>query len=107
MLSMIREGTISGKIAKDVFEEMVRTHESPGAIVEKKGLVQVSDTAALEKIIDGVLENNKGQVETYLGGKQQVFGFLIGEAMKATKGKANPKIVNELLRKKLDALRGT
>jgi aspartyl-tRNA(Asn)/glutamyl-tRNA(Gln) amidotransferase subunit B len=105
MINLIADNTISGKIAKDVFEEMLKTQESPKAIVHRKGLVQVSDAGAIEQIIDDVLTKNKGQVETYLGGKTQVFGFLIGETMKATKGKANPKIVNELLKKKLDSLK--
>jgi aspartyl-tRNA(Asn)/glutamyl-tRNA(Gln) amidotransferase subunit B len=101
MINLIVEGTISGKIAKDVFEEMLKTKQSPRTIVEKKGLVQVSDVSAIEKIVDEVLANNRGQVDTYLSGKVQVFGFFVGETMKASKGKANPKIVNEVLRKKL------
>jgi aspartyl-tRNA(Asn)/glutamyl-tRNA(Gln) amidotransferase subunit B len=105
MIDLIVDGTISGKIAKDVFEEMLKTCESPGAVVERKGLVQVSDTAALEKVVDEVLSANKSQVESYLSGKTQVFGFFVGATMKATKGKANPKVVNELLRKKLEGRR--
>jgi aspartyl-tRNA(Asn)/glutamyl-tRNA(Gln) amidotransferase subunit B len=105
MINLIADSTISGKIAKDVFEEMLKSQESPGAIVERKGLAQVTDIGAIEQIIEGVLTKNKGQVETYFGGKVQVFGFLVGETMKATKGKANPKIVNDLLKKKLDSLK--
>lgn len=105
MINLITEGTISGKIAKDVFEEMLKTKESPKAIVEKQGLVQVSDAGAIEKIVDEVLADNKDQIEKYLSGKNQVFGFFVGETMKASKGKANPNIVNELLRKKLDLLK--
>jgi aspartyl-tRNA(Asn)/glutamyl-tRNA(Gln) amidotransferase subunit B len=105
MINLIADNTISGKIAKDVFEEMLKSHETPKVIVERKGLVQVSDVSAIEQIIDEVLTKNKGQVESYLGGKQQVFGFLVGETMKATKGKANPKIVNDLLKKKLDSMK--
>jgi aspartyl-tRNA(Asn)/glutamyl-tRNA(Gln) amidotransferase subunit B len=105
MINLIADNTISGKIAKDVFEEMLKSHETPKEIVERKGLVQVSDISAIEQIIDDVLMKNKRQVETYLGGKQQVFGFLVGETMKATKGKANPKIVNDLLKKKLDSMK--
>ena len=105
MINLIADNTISGKIAKDVFEEMLKSHEPPTVIVERKGLVQLSDISAIEQIIDDVLMKNKGQVETYLGGKQQVFGFLVGETMKATKGKANPKIVNDLLKKKLDSMK--
>lgn len=103
MINLITNGTISGKIAKDVFEEMLKTEESPTIIVEKKGLVQVSDTGAIEKIVNEVLANNRDQIEKYLGGKNQVFGFFVGETMKASKGKANPKIVNELLKRKLDS----
>ncbi|MEX0736959.1 MAG: Asp-tRNA(Asn)/Glu-tRNA(Gln) amidotransferase subunit GatB [Bacteroidota bacterium] len=101
MINLIVDGTISGKIAKEVFEEMIKTKESPKAIVERKGLVQVSDEGAIEQAVDGILAANKGQVESYLGGKQQVFGFFVGETMKAMKGKANPKIVNEILKRKL------
>jgi len=75
------------------FEEMLTTHESPKAIVEKKGLMQVSDESVIEKIIDEILANNQGQVEQYKSGKQQVFGFFVGQTMKAMKGKANPKVV--------------
>jgi len=106
MIDLIIDGTISGKIAKEVFEEMLNTREAPRAVVERKGLVQVSDTGALEKIIDEVLAANGAQVESYLSGKTQVFGFLVGAAMKATKGKGNPKLVNELLRKKLEQREG-
>jgi aspartyl-tRNA(Asn)/glutamyl-tRNA(Gln) amidotransferase subunit B len=89
-----------------VFEEMVKTCEFPRAVVERKGLVQVTDSGALEKIIDEVLAANKSQVESYLAGKTQVFGFLVGAAMKATKGKGNPKLVNELLKRKLEQRSG-
>lgn len=106
MIDLIVDGTISGKIGKDLFEEMLNSKDSPKAIVEKKGLLQVSDAEAIEKTVDTVLANNQEQVEKYLGGKEQVFGFLVGETMKAMKGKANPKIVNDLLRKKLDGLKG-
>lgn len=105
MINLIVDGTISGKIAKDVFEEMLQTKESPKAIVEKKGLVQISDTGAIEKVIGEMLQKNAEQVQTYLSGKHQVFGFFVGETMKAMKGKANPKIVNELLRRKLEELK--
>ncbi len=105
MINLIVDGTISGKIAKDVFEEMLKTKQQPRVIVERKGLMQVSDATALEAIVDKVLEKNAGQVAEYLSGKMQVFGFLVGESMKATKGKGNPKIVNELLRKRLDEMK--
>jgi aspartyl-tRNA(Asn)/glutamyl-tRNA(Gln) amidotransferase subunit B len=103
MINLIIDGTISGKIAKDVFEEMLKTNEPPKAIVEKKGLVQVSDVAAIEKVIDEILATNQGQVEQYKSGKQQVFGFFVGQTMKAMKGKANPKVVNEVLQRKLSS----
>jgi len=92
---------ISGKIAKEVFDEMLKTQEHPKVIVERKGLVQVSDAGALEKIIDEILSKNPAQLGEYRKGKAQLLGFFVGEAMKATKGKGNPKVVNEILRKKL------
>lgn len=101
MINLIVDGTISGKIAKEVFEEMLISKDSPKTIVEKKGLLQVSDVSAIEKIIDEILAGNHGQVEQYKSGKTQVFGFFVGQTMKAMKGKANPKIVNEILEKKL------
>ncbi len=101
MIGLITDGTISGKIAKDVFEEMLKSKESPKTIVEKKGMAQVSDGSAIEKVIDAILDKNKAQVEEYKNGKTQVFGFFVGQTMKEMKGKANPKIVNELLKKKL------
>jgi aspartyl-tRNA(Asn)/glutamyl-tRNA(Gln) amidotransferase subunit B len=101
MIDLIVDGTISGKIAKDVFEEMLKTQDSPKSIVEKKGLMQVSDESAIEKVIDEILASNQGQVEQYKSGKQQVFGFFVGATMKTMKGKANPKVVNEVLKRKL------
>jgi aspartyl-tRNA(Asn)/glutamyl-tRNA(Gln) amidotransferase subunit B len=102
MIGLIGDGTISGKIAKEVIVEMFGSGKSAKAVVEEKGLVQISDTGALEAIIQGVIDGNPAQVEQYRGGKQQVFGFLIGQTMKATQGKANPKLLNEMLRKALD-----
>jgi aspartyl-tRNA(Asn)/glutamyl-tRNA(Gln) amidotransferase subunit B len=101
LLALIDTGTISGKIAKTVFDEMYRTGREPAAIVEEKGLVQVSDTGEIERIIDGIMAANIGQVEEYRGGKEKVFGFFVGQVMRASKGKANPAVVNELLLKKL------
>jgi aspartyl-tRNA(Asn)/glutamyl-tRNA(Gln) amidotransferase subunit B len=101
MLALIDKGTISGKIAKTVFEEMWQSGRSPAAIVEEKGLVQVSDTGEIEGIIDAIMTANMGQVEEYRGGKEKVFGFFVGQVMRASKGKANPAVVNELLAKKL------
>ncbi|MHB8709924.1 MAG: Asp-tRNA(Asn)/Glu-tRNA(Gln) amidotransferase subunit GatB, partial [Desulfuromonadales bacterium] len=101
LLKLIDSGTISGKIAKTVFDEMWATGHEPERIVEEKGLVQVSDSGTIEPIIDEIIAANPGQVEEYRGGKEKVFGFFVGQVMKASKGKANPALVNELLKKKL------
>jgi len=102
LLHLIDAGVLSGKIARTVFEEMYRTGKPAKAIVEEQGLVQMSDSALLETIIQQVLADNASQVDAYRAGKQQVFGFFVGQTMKATQGKANPALVNELLRKFLD-----
>lgn len=101
MLSMIKEGTISGKIAKDVFEEIYRTGEDPAKIVREKGWIQILDEGEIERTIERVMEANPKLVEDFQKGKEKLFGFFVGEIMKETKGKANPKLVNELLRRKL------
>jgi aspartyl-tRNA(Asn)/glutamyl-tRNA(Gln) amidotransferase subunit B len=101
MLSMIKEGTISGKIAKDVFEEMYRTGKQPASIVREKGWTQILDTGEIERAIGKAIQANPKQLQDYRKGKEKLFGFFVGEVMKETKGKANPKLVNELLRKKL------
>ena len=101
MLKLVESGTISGKIAKTVFDEMYKTGKEPAKIVEEKGLVQVSDTGSIEKIIGEVLAANQDKVEEYRGGKEKLFGFFVGQIMKASKGKANPALVNEMLLKKL------
>jgi aspartyl-tRNA(Asn)/glutamyl-tRNA(Gln) amidotransferase subunit B len=98
---MIREGTISGKIAKDVFEEMYRTGEYPADIVKEKGWIQIQDEGEIEQAIQQAMEAHPKQVEDYRKGKDKIFGFFVGEVMKQTKGKANPKLVNDLLKKKL------
>ncbi|MEK9135662.1 MAG: Asp-tRNA(Asn)/Glu-tRNA(Gln) amidotransferase subunit GatB [Bacteroidota bacterium] len=105
MIGLIHDGTISGKIAKDVFEEMLTSNQDPKSIVEAKGLIQVSDTSAIWKAVDDILSSNRPQVEKYLGGNEKIFGFFVGETMKVMKGKANPRIVNDLLKKKLEKLR--
>ena len=102
MLHLIDAGVLSGKIAKTVFEEMYRTGKPARAIVAEQGLVQMTDSTALEAVIHKVLADHSAQVEAYRAGKQQVFGFFVGQTMKATQGKANPALVNELLRKFLD-----
>jgi aspartyl-tRNA(Asn)/glutamyl-tRNA(Gln) amidotransferase subunit B len=101
LLKLIEEGTISGKIAKTVFDEMYKTGKEPKVIVQEKGLVQVSDTGAIEAMVDEVLSKNPNQVAEYRGGKETLFGFFVGQVMRASKGKANPAVVNELLLKKL------
>ncbi|MBI2341110.1 MAG: Asp-tRNA(Asn)/Glu-tRNA(Gln) amidotransferase subunit GatB [Deltaproteobacteria bacterium] len=101
LVELIESDKISGKIGKTVFEEMFADGKTPEKIIAEKGLIQVSDEGELEKIIDEVLAKNAENVAKYKSGKSGVFGHFVGEAMKATKGKANPKIVNELLKKKL------
>jgi aspartyl-tRNA(Asn)/glutamyl-tRNA(Gln) amidotransferase subunit B len=101
MFKLIDEGTISGKIAKTVFEEMFRTGKDAEEIVKEKGLVQMSDEAGIETIIDGILSKNPEAIERFRAGEAKLMGFFVGQVMKETKGKANPKIVNELLQKKL------
>ena len=102
LVRLIDQGTISGKIAKKVFDEMAKAGDSPESIVEKKGLMQVSDTGQIGGIVDTVLAENSAQVEQYRGGKTRVFGFFVGQVMKVTRGQANPAIVNEILKQKLD-----
>jgi len=101
LLKLIDSGTISGKIAKTVFDEMWKSGKEPGEIVEEQGLIQVSDSGAIEAIIDEILAREAGQVAEYRSGKEKLFGFFVGQVMKASKGKANPALVNELLLKKL------
>ncbi len=101
LLGLIADGTLSGTLAKQVFEIMLETGEDPGAIVEARGLKQTSDTGAIEAVIAEVLANNPNQLEQYRGGKEALFGFFVGQTMKAMQGKANPAVVNELLKKAL------
>jgi len=102
LLVLVEDGTISGRIAKDVFEIMFETGKGADAIVEEKGLKQVSDTGAIEAIIDEIIAGNQGQVEQYRAGKTKLMGFFVGQVMKATQGKANPGVVNQLLKPKLE-----
>jgi len=102
MIRRISDKTISGKIAKQVFEAMWNGEGDADTIIEKRGLKQVTDTGAIEKLIDEVLANNPKQLQDYRNGKQKLFGFFVGQVMKVSKGKANPKQVNELLKEKLD-----
>jgi aspartyl-tRNA(Asn)/glutamyl-tRNA(Gln) amidotransferase subunit B len=101
LLSLIDEGTISGKIAKTVFEEMVASGKPAGTIVAERGLVQVTDRGAIDAAVERVLAAHPDKVADYRGGKDKLFGFFVGQVMKATEGKANPKQVNELLQKRL------
>jgi len=101
LLALIKKGEISGKLAKEIFPKMWATGDSATVIIEREGLRQISDTGALDAIVDEVLAKNAPQVEQYRGGKQTVIGFLVGQVMKASKGQANPGMVNELLKKKL------
>jgi aspartyl-tRNA(Asn)/glutamyl-tRNA(Gln) amidotransferase subunit B len=101
LIDLMADGTISGRIAKDVFAEMVETGEAAAKIVEKKGLRQVTDTGAIEKVIDQVMIQQADKLAEYRAGKDKLFGFFVGQVMKATGGKANPAMLNELLKKKL------
>jgi aspartyl-tRNA(Asn)/glutamyl-tRNA(Gln) amidotransferase subunit B len=103
LLDKIAAGTISGKIAKEVFEAVWNGEGSVDAVIEQRGLVQISDTAAIDKLVADVVAANPAQVEQFRAGKQQVLGFLVGQVMKASKGKANPQQVNEALRRLLGA----
>jgi len=101
LLGLVADKTISGTIAKQVFEIMLETGEGAAAIVDKRGLRQTSDTGAIDAAVDKVLADNSDKVADYKGGKQQLFGFFVGQVMKAMAGKANPQLVNERLRAKL------
>ncbi|HMF55881.1 MAG TPA: Asp-tRNA(Asn)/Glu-tRNA(Gln) amidotransferase subunit GatB [Pyrinomonadaceae bacterium] len=103
LIRLIEEGKISGKQGKDVLVEMFRTGKPAAAVVEEQGMVQVSDAGAIDTIIDEVISANQNQAEQFRAGKESLFGFFVGQVMKASKGKANPKIVNERLREKLKA----
>ncbi|MDQ7817185.1 MAG: Asp-tRNA(Asn)/Glu-tRNA(Gln) amidotransferase subunit GatB [Melioribacteraceae bacterium] len=101
LIKMIEDKTISGKIAKEIFPEMLATGQAPEEIVKDKNLLQISDTSEIEKAVDKIIESNPKDVQDYLGGKEKVIGFLVGQVMNETKGKANPQIVNEILLSKL------
>ncbi len=102
LVARIGDDTISGKIAKDVFKAMWEGEGSADEIIESKGLKQMTDTGAIEAIVDEIIANNTPQVEQFKSGNEKILGFFVGQAMKATQGKANPKLLNELLRKKLN-----
>ncbi len=102
LVKLIADGTLSGKLGKEVFAKMFESGKPAGEIIEAEGLKQISDTGALQKIIDDVLAKNAGQVATYKSGKTGVLGFFVGQVMKATRGQANPQAVNDLLKKALE-----
>ena len=101
LLDLMKDGTLSGKLAKEVFEAMVETGKAPGAIVEERGLRQVTDAGAIEAAVDKVLAANADKVAEYKSGKDKLFGFFVGQVMKAMQGKGNPALVNEVLKRKL------
>ena len=101
LVALVDEGTISGKMAKDLFERMARTGEEPSAIVRREGLHQVADETAIGRVIDEVVAAHPRVVEDYRRGKKQAAGFLVGQVMKATQGKANPQVANRLLAERL------
>ncbi len=101
LIKMIKSGEISGKMAKEVFEEMYKTWKSPAAIVREKGITQISDEKELQRIIEEVIKANPENLARYKAGKDKLFGFFVGETMKATKGQANPQLVNKLLKELL------
>lgn len=102
LVGLISDKTISGNIAKKVFEAMIETGKAAAVIVEEKGLRQITDTGAIETMVDEVMAANADKVEAYRGGKDKLFGFFVGQAMKASQGKANPGMINEILKKKLN-----
>ena len=103
LINLIKDGTISGKIAKEIFPIMMENNSDPEQIVKEKNLIQISDTSEIEAIIQKIIDANAEQVEEYRSGKEKVFGFFVGQVMKESKGKANPKLVNEILKKKLSS----
>ena len=102
LLNLISDGTISGKIAKTVFEIMSKDDKDPNIIVKEKGLKQESDPKALEALIQKVLSSNEDKVKEYKSGKDKLFSFFVGQAMKESKGKGNPQLINKILKEKLN-----
>lgn len=105
LIKLINENVINGKIAKEIFPEMLKTKKDPQEIIKEKNLVQITDTKEIEAAIDKILSANESQIKEYLSGKDKVIGFFVGQIMKETKGKANPQIVNDMLKKKLETFR--
>jgi aspartyl-tRNA(Asn)/glutamyl-tRNA(Gln) amidotransferase subunit B len=102
LLKLIDDGIISGKIAKTVFDEMAKTGKPPRQIVEDKGLVQITDTDAIDDVVAKVISSNPKEVEAYKKGKTKLLGFFVGQVMKETRGKANPQMVNKILNRYLE-----
>jgi len=107
LINSINNQTISGKIAKEVFNEMLSSAEPPSEIIKKKGLVQITDENEILKVVIKVLNENQKQVEQYLSGKEKVFAHFVGQVMKETKGKANPSLVNKILKEELSKLKSS
>ncbi|MCK6600616.1 MAG: Asp-tRNA(Asn)/Glu-tRNA(Gln) amidotransferase subunit GatB [Bacteroidetes bacterium] len=105
IVNLIKDGKISTTIGKQLFEELLANGGNPAEVVEAKGWIQVSDTGAIEAVIDEIIAANPGQVAEFLSGKDKLFGFFVGQTMKAMKGKGNPKVINDLLVQKLEALK--
>jgi aspartyl-tRNA(Asn)/glutamyl-tRNA(Gln) amidotransferase subunit B len=103
LIDLIANGTVSNRLAKDVFEEMAASGKTAAAVVEEKGLKQITDTGAIEAAVDKVIASAPKQVEQFKTGNEKILGWFVGQIMKATGGKANPAAVNEILRKKLSA----
>ena len=103
LVDLLSDQTINGRIAKEVFEAMVETGQAPGAIVEQRGLRQVTDTGAIDTAVDAVLAANAGKLAEYHSGKDKLFGFFVGQVMKAMAGKGNPALVNDALKRRLAA----
>ncbi len=102
LITLIEKGTISGKIAKEILPELLREGGSAMALVEARGLTQISDLSQLEALVEEIMQENPGQVEDYRGGKSKLFGFFVGQLMKKTQGRADPQVTNDLLKQKLD-----
>ena len=101
MIKLIEDGTISGKMAKEIVEDMYKTGKAPQDVIAEKGMVQITDEGALGAVIQKIIDASPNQIKDYRGGKDKLFGFFVGQVMKATQGKANPQLVNELLKKML------
>ena len=105
LINLIGDGIISGKIAKEIFPIMLSEEKDPEAIIKEKNLIQITDVSSIENIVEKIIESHQDEVKQFLEGKEKVLGFFVGQIMKETKGKANPKLVNELLHKKLNELK--